>query len=218
MSIKTLAVYYCLLVWLSTAPFPLRAADTNDLDRTATQWAPFVEWQLKNASHEGNPFDLDAKATFIHEESGEQRTTGMFYDGKVWRFRFTATRPGIWKFSTSSSDSDLEGHRGTVTVKPNDNGYGFVTHVREKWARPVGQSGKLEAFVPQFVMYNSPDRFYGKPELIDTTSEWRSSNTASVGFMCRLRAVGSTSSTLSHRRFRATTRTPIPGRSKHWNF
>lgn len=94
-------------------------ADGPRLDRTATQWAPYEEWTLSNASYSGNPFDLEASATFTHEASGERRTTGMFFaGGSDWKFRFTGTRTGRWTYTTSSADPDLDGRSGTVTVEP----------------------------------------------------------------------------------------------------
>ena len=132
------------------------------------QWRPYLEWSVSNNAFEGNPFDLVATVTFVHSESGEKRTTEMFYDGDhTWRFRFTGTMPGNWVVTTSSADPDLDGHRGTMTVAPNDHAYGFVTHAGNKWARPFGSRGELRAFVPQYVMYDGPAAFYGKPKKID---------------------------------------------------
>lgn len=154
------------LIW--TALLTAASLHAADLDRSGTQWAPVLQWELKNATVDGNPFDLPATATFVHEASGERRTTGMFYDGDdTWKFRFTATRPGRWTFFTSSADPNLDGRSGTVTIAPNPSGYGFVTHAGNKWARPRGESGELEAFVPQYVMYDGPDVFYRKPDRID---------------------------------------------------
>ena len=111
----------------------------GELDRTGRQWMPVIEWELTNATFGGNPYDLEACAVFVHEPSGERRTTPMFYDGELlWKFRFTATRPGRWKLTTQSDDPDLDGHRGVVTIKPNPTAYGFVTHVGNKWARQRG--------------------------------------------------------------------------------
>lgn len=134
------------------------------LDRTGTQWTPFLEWRLENPTFEGNPFDLVASATFVHAESGETRTTGMFYDGGgVWKFRFTGTRPGKWAVTTSSDDADLAGLRGIVTIEPNPGVPGFVTGLGNKWCR----TGTGEVFVPQFVMYAGPRAFYRNPRKID---------------------------------------------------
>lgn len=144
------------------------ALNPSKLDRIGLQWSPYVEWELKNESWDGNPFDVRASATFLHVASGEKRTTGMFYDAGVnWRFRFTGTRPGKWTFTTTSNDRDLDGRSGTVTVQPNPSTYGFVTHVKNKWARSKGADGSLKAFVPQYVMYSAPNVFYKNPEKID---------------------------------------------------
>ena len=144
-------------------------ADTP-LDRSGTQWAPFIEWALDNPTYEGNPYDLPATATFVHAGSGETRTTGMYYDGHdTWRFRFTGTRTGTWTFSTSSPDPDLDGRQGKLSVgpNPNPNATGFVTGRGNKWARPTGEHGALRAFVPQLLMYTAPKLFHGHPEKVD---------------------------------------------------
>jgi hypothetical protein len=140
----------------------------SSLDRKGSQWSPFIEWSLKNDSYEGNPFDLMASVTFVHQASGEKYTTGMFYDGgSAWKFRFTGTRVGKWSFTTSSTDSDLDGQRGSVLVAPNDSALGFVSHAGSKWVRARGSTRELRAFVPQFVMYDGPAAFYRKPQKIN---------------------------------------------------
>lgn len=133
---------------------------TSPLDQTGVQWAP-VDWRIENPSVEGNPFDLVARVTFTHLPSGEARTTEMFYVGEgTWSFRFTGTAPGTWTFASTSGDPDLDGLQGAVEIEPNAEAYGFVTHVGNRWARQRGVGGELEAFVPQFVMYEPPDYLY----------------------------------------------------------
>ena len=138
-------------------------AAAGPLDRSGTQWDPYLEWSLTNPTFEGNPFDLEASATFVHE-GGETRTTGLFYvGGNVWKFRFTGTRAGRWRFTTSSADEDLDGRSGTVTIEARQ-GPGFVVPVnKNKW----GRSGTGSAFVPQLVMYGRPDTFHEKPRKVD---------------------------------------------------
>lgn len=51
----------------------------ESLDLRGTQWAPFVEWSLKNDTFEGNPFDVVATASFTHTDSGAAHTTEMFF-------------------------------------------------------------------------------------------------------------------------------------------
>ncbi len=138
------------------------------LDRTGHQWSPFMEWRLKNPSYEGNPFDLVASVTFVHRDTGEERVTEMFYDGDdTWKFRFTGTRPGRWTFTTTSSDRELDGKKGTVTVAPNPKAIGFVTRSGNKWARHAGTDGHPEPFVPQFVMYDNPSVYYQRVDIVD---------------------------------------------------
>lgn len=135
------------------------------LDRSGTQWYPYLEWSLENPTYKSNPYDVQATATFTHS-SGKTRTTGMFYDGDdTWKFRFTGTITGEWSFNTSSSDEELNGKTGTVTIKPNPDprAHGFITHFGAKW----GWEGTNKAFVPQLVMYDDPTAFYNKPDKID---------------------------------------------------
>ena len=146
----------------------------NRLDRVGRLWTPDIEWSLENPTFQGNPYDLIASATFVHVPSGVQRTTGMFYDGgSVWKFRFTGTRLGAWSFTTRSADPDLDGQRGTVSVRGDigASGTGFITSLAGKWARPVGRPGRLQAFVPQLVMYAGPRDFHGRPARIDADIE-----------------------------------------------
>jgi hypothetical protein len=115
-----------------------QAASASDLGtHEVTMWAPFLEWSLDNTSYEGNPFDLEATATFTHADTGTTRTTGMFYAGEgVWKFRFTGTREGAWTFTTGSADPELDGHTGSVNVLPNPDpkARGFLTHVKNRFA------------------------------------------------------------------------------------
>lgn len=136
------------------------------LDRTGTLWSPHLEWQLMNPTFSGNPFDVIASATFLHASSGESITTGMFYAGNdTWRFRFTGTRTGVWNFTTTSEDADLDGHAGAVTIQPNPDpqAKGFMTAFGNRW----GRSGTQEVFVPQYVMYVGPQGYYDAPQQID---------------------------------------------------
>jgi len=132
--------------------------------RTGRMWET-LQWSVKNSSIQGNPYDVEASATFRHS-SGETRTTGMFYDGDdTWKFRFTGTQTGEWKFFTTSLDPELSGMSGTVIVKPNPDpqAHGFIKSFGNKW----GWQGTEEAFIPQLMMYKTPDEFYGRSDVID---------------------------------------------------
>ena len=163
---KLLHVVLCTLFFSTFAV--VAASDTNAqrqaqfADKSANQWQT-IEWSLINPTFVDNPYDLIAKVTFVHSETGEKRVTQMFYDeNNTWKFRFTGTVPGKWTFKTTSEDTDLDEKHGTVTVTPlNTNG--FVTGLGDKWL----WSGSDKAFVPQLIMYASPKYFYNNPEKID---------------------------------------------------
>lgn len=130
----------------------------RDFERNqGIQWAPFVEWTLENQTVDDNPFDLEAKVTFVHQETKRSIQTGMFYvGGHQWKIRFCGTLPGLWEWSSSSSDPDLNGHTGSVWIEPSHHTNGFVTGIGQKWARQTGRNGTPKAFIPQFVMYRHP--------------------------------------------------------------
>jgi hypothetical protein len=139
--------------------FPLQAADLGSRD--ATMWL-YEEWSLEDPSCEGNPFDVVARVKFSHAGSDETRTTEMFYTGgRRWKFRFTGTRPGRWHFKTASTDPELGGHSGTVTVRPNPDPKikGFLTHRGNRFAVRVGDGRRLEAY--RFNVYMNRTRFTG---------------------------------------------------------
>lgn len=117
--------------------------------KTITMYAPYAEFSLSNISYPGNAFDLVAKATFTHHASGEQRTTGMFYDGEAtWKFRFTGVKTGLWNFITISKNSDFDGHTGSVSVLPNPNAAieGFLSHQGNQFAIQKGDDAHLEGY------------------------------------------------------------------------
>ncbi len=130
----------------------------------------YEEWAVSNPSWEGNPFDVVAEVTFTHTESGDTRTTQMYYDGgNTWKFRFTGTKTGQWRYASTSADPELHGLEGAVAVAPNQDSRkaGFVIAQGQKWAR----SATCEVFVPQFVMYRSVSYFAGRPDMIDADIE-----------------------------------------------
>jgi len=131
---------------------------SSGLDRSVSQWQPYLEWQVSNPSYAGNPFDLIATVSFSHSASGETHSTSMFYaGGDNWAFRFTGTQTGVWQFSSQSADPELDGLSGrvTVTANPDPEVNGFVKQFGNKW----GFSGSERAFVPQFVMAGGPEYY-----------------------------------------------------------
>lgn len=105
-------------------------------NRKSVMWQ-CIEWSIDDVSHSGNPFDITARVTFTHVDSGRKRSTEIFYDGDdTWRFRFTGTRSGKWTFKTSSDVAELDERTGTATVaeNPDMDIKGFLTHVGNKYA------------------------------------------------------------------------------------
>jgi hypothetical protein len=121
-------------------------------DRSAEVFE-FAEWTLTTDNVGGNPFELDAAATFTPVGGGTPLTTGMFYDGTnatgehLYRFRFTGIEAGkTYDVATSGA---LGNHAGSLTVTPNadSNATGFLTNVGNKFARQVGNDGRLRGEV-----------------------------------------------------------------------
>ena len=118
-----------------------------------------LEWTIKNSTYTGNPFDVEAIATFTHAASGETIKTALFYEGETsWAFRFTPTKTGEWQYETASSDEDLNGISGAITVNENTDpeAHGFIKNFGSKW----GWQGTEEAFVPQYVMGKNLEYYY----------------------------------------------------------
>lgn len=142
-----------LVVWAISISPAITAIEFES--KTTTLWAPCLEWSLLNATYVGNPHDVVARVVFSHVggtgmRGGEKRTTEMFYVGKgVWKFRFTGTRTGRWRFRTVSDDPDLDGHFGTVSVSPNERSTlrGFLTSRGNKYAIKVGGTGELRGYL-----------------------------------------------------------------------
>lgn len=136
-------------------------------EKTIPRGQSYLEWSIANASYEGNPFDLEARAVFTHRGTGQTLTTPMFYGGEgTWKFRFTGTRAGMWTVATFSDDEELDGWAGTATVTPasGEGRQGFITSFGAKW----GWAGSQEAFIPQYVMGKSPAAYLAEDGAVDT--------------------------------------------------
>ena len=150
-------IFLCICLMFTTSN------GTNKMKKGAL-YQP-VEWVYEDVTYSGNPFDVVAEATFTHKESGENIKTELFYSGEsIWTLRFIAIRTGNWIFSIKSQNKDLDGLTGQILIEENPGTLGFITHEGNKWTR-MGM-GEL-AFVPNYVMYYTPDGYYNKPGLID---------------------------------------------------
>ena len=101
-----------------------------------TQWSPFLQWNVQCDTFDGNPFDIEATAEFMHDDSGATLSTPMYYSGdNGWSFRFTGTKTGLWNFISRSALKQLDGLSGQVRVEKNQNplATGFIAHDKNKW-------------------------------------------------------------------------------------
>jgi len=78
-----------------------------------------VEFAFRSPQPYANPFrDATLKATFLHP-SGQQFTVDGFYDGDAtWKVRFMPTQLGRWSYTTTSTDSALNGQTGSLDCVP----------------------------------------------------------------------------------------------------
>ena len=144
----------------------------GEFDRQGVLWEP-IEWPLEAEVWKGNPFDVEARVTFVHE-SGERRRTGMFYNGhKAWKFRFTATRTGQWTFETESEVAELAGKRGTIFVGAQGaRKHGFIRSMKgNKWAWQTAET-ETHPFVPQLVMGRDLDAYADPGQIQEDIRRW----------------------------------------------
>ena len=177
-------------VCLSASTLACLSAEAEDLGRRTSRVWETEEFSLTNPTWSGNPFDLTAAVTFRHPK--ETRKTEMFYaGGNTWKFRFTGTRTGVWKFSTRSPDPDLDGHTGTIIVKPRRDRRikGFLTHVGNKYAIMENDIDHLQGFVYMAFMnqqdfeqqHNHPTRILDAPDRVSLIPKYWN-NTTENGF------------------------------------
>ncbi len=133
-------------------------------DVYGTLWSPTLEWSFDNPSFDGNAFDLVARVTFEHADSGSTHTTEMFYAGDTaWNVRFTGTEIGMWHWTSDSEDPELAGLSGSIWIDDDPGADGFVEGRQHNWT----WSGSERAFVPQLVMLPGPQYFHGDWDWID---------------------------------------------------
>lgn len=189
LSPNTTSYIFCILciIVFHSAISPLSA---ENLGNKQTHMWEYIEYSLDNPTWSGNPFDLEATVTFTHDK--EQHVTGMFYVGNnTWNFRFTGTRTGQWKFTTSSHDKELNGHTGSITVTPRTSPRmkGFLSHVGNKYAIMEEDINDLQGYIYQVFMnqqdyeqqYKHPTRIPGHPSKIKLIDDYWN-NTQENGF------------------------------------
>lgn len=174
---------YTVLICLLVCKLTMTIGYGRDLKERVTVMWNYEEWTLVNTSWAGNPFDVIASVTFVHSRTGVQHKTQMFYAGdNQWKFRFTGTRTGTWSFSTLSSDPDLNGHTGSLTVGPRTDPSvkGFLTNVGNKYAIMEEDIDHLSGYVYQVFMnqqdyeqqHKHSSRILGHPGRVDLITDY----------------------------------------------
>ena len=142
-------------------------------------WYPYVEWSFQNPGWTGNPFDIQAQATF-----SDGRTPGLFYDGgDTWKLRYLCTQEGTFTFTTASSESALNDISGSVQCQPNPGAMGLLV--------PAGPDNKKfyvtgweKAITPAWAMIPSTDNNAGAEKVtMSTIDTWIANNIVQEGFM-----------------------------------
>ncbi|MFQ5525146.1 MAG: LamG-like jellyroll fold domain-containing protein [Thermoanaerobaculia bacterium] len=88
---------------------------------------------LSNATHSGNPFELEVGATFTHTASGTQIVLPGYYAGSdTWKIGFMPTKTGEWTWATSSSDPDLDNKTGSLNSVASTR-RGLLASDGKKW-------------------------------------------------------------------------------------
>ncbi|MCK4785615.1 MAG: DUF5060 domain-containing protein, partial [Desulfobacteraceae bacterium] len=123
-----------------TGPNPLVAKYRGKIG-IFPKWAK-IEFEIVGPDSKGsgnpNPFDILVEVTFTGP-SKQTYVVPAFYDGDgnggingdVWKVRFSADQTGTWKFTSSSSNSQLDDYGGSFdVVRPPESAADFY-----KWGR-----------------------------------------------------------------------------------
>ena len=85
----------------------------------ASQW-DVLDIRFRIDELPDNAIDVECSANF-KSEHGDTLSVSAFYNGdNEFLVRFTPPSPGIWTYSTSSSEASLNNLAGKVTVRPAD--------------------------------------------------------------------------------------------------
>jgi hypothetical protein len=95
---------------------PISSADAGRRHRAVVQWAGTHDLSFQNPGWTGNPYDVLATATFAHATEPSVTTELFFNGGDEWVARFRGSALGAWSYTTSSTESNLDGHAGSIEV------------------------------------------------------------------------------------------------------
>lgn len=122
------------------------------------RWTDFTVEAAEAASGVGK-WDIEGSCIWIHEASGTERTSLVWYSGEgdTYIYRFGASFTGRWRGVTHSPVTALDGLEFTVDVLPSSNprrtGWsGQIPEQPTAWARQHGPQGALARRTPILVM------------------------------------------------------------------
>ncbi|MGB3617629.1 MAG: DUF5060 domain-containing protein [Catalinimonas sp.] len=128
-------------------------------------WEPYMEWSITDNSFSGNnPYDVVARVVFEHIPTKKQHITEMFYAGDnegshIWKFRFTGTATGQWKYSSESQNKELDGLHGNFEIVENGDSaqMGFLSHRNNQYSMVYGNKGEVKPY--RFMVFMDQAKF-----------------------------------------------------------
>jgi len=114
--------HHCLEVLWPGPGIIIRYSESLAPPQPPQQTKDMVEISLTTTNSHSDPYlGVDLSATFTHQNSGKQITVNGFWDGgKNWKIRFAPTIPGVWTYTTTSNDNQLDGKTGSFEyVEPS---------------------------------------------------------------------------------------------------
>jgi hypothetical protein len=96
------------------------------------------EAQFPNMTWSGNPFDVDLSVVFVSPSGRELTQPGFYAGNNIWKVYFMPDEAGKWQYQTSSSDDDLNGHKGKFTCVKSIK-ESVLTTSGKHWALSTGE-------------------------------------------------------------------------------
>ncbi len=129
----------------------------------------FLEWEVTTTAYDGDPYDVQAFAEFMHE-AGATYTVPLFYAGDdTWRLRFSGPRVGSYSATTRSDHDGLAGLdvRATFAPNPDPRAIGFMVPSGDAFAVLVGDGSRARRTI-----YNVYQRHDSKtdPDGVETAA------------------------------------------------
>lgn len=104
----------------------LQAASSTTLTNFQNQ---VIEWSYSSDTDYTDPFRAVALSALVRRPDGsENAIKGFWAGGREWRFRYASPQVGEHHFLTVSDDSALNGHSGTILIRPYEGDNPLYRH------------------------------------------------------------------------------------------